>query len=365
MSEADKRAFEDALAEVKAFKGRLGPKATAGELAELTAKVNRLDQLREQLKTNDKIDLALKDLGPASDDGIGGDSLWSAILAKGFDLDAGVHRVSLGAVYGQKAIMADGTDANILQLPAVRGLGQDDRFAFSAFPSVGLGDAVSVQGLVQTVRTLATPADMDVAITGSTSKPESMLTAALTTVDAEMVAHTTELIPNAIFNLPSFGPWIQREMRFGLGRGIDDKLVTDLAAASGTNTYAQGAETLHEAYAHALAEVKSSGYRADLVMINPSDNLDLELLRDANDRYYADDAPFSVKQVRFVESNAVTAGLPIAVDSEAFGMVYVGATQWAVNPYEEFRTNRSRGRLEVPMLVFVDDPLAIQEITLA
>lgn len=66
-----------------------------------------------------------------------------------------------------------------------------------------------------------------------------------------------------------------------------------------------------------------------------------------------------------IESVTVTEGSPILVDTGAFGTLYLGATEWAVNPYEEFRTNRSRGRLEVPMLVFVERPEAIVEIMLA
>lgn len=50
---------------------------------------------------------------------------------------------------------------------------------------------------------------------------------------------------------------------------------------------------------------------------------------------------------------------------EAWGTLYFGSVEWAVNPFEEFRSNRSRGRLEVPMAVVVEQAAGIVEITLA
>lgn len=342
------------------------------ERKDLTRRVEAIEIMKGEIAKEKVLDEALGGPPAGERNGEGG-TLYQTARAKGWDPEnfdkGGIHKVSLGATYGQKAIMADGTDASILQI-GFTGRGQDDRFAYPAFPSVGLGSATSVQGLQQTARTLATPADMDVAIAGSDTKPTSVITAALSTVDAKMIAHVTELIPNAVFKLPHFGAWIQREMSFGLGRGIDQYLCDQLAAASGTTTHLQGTDTVYDAYRKAVGAARAAGYRPDIALLHPNDAIVLDLSKDANDRFYSNSAPHAAPSadplwgLRRIESNAVVEKAPILVDTQLFGNVYFGATEFATNPFEAFTTNQSRARLEVPMCVFIENAAAIVEITL-
>jgi hypothetical protein len=374
-----RRHYEAALEEAKAIARRQD--LNDAERTDLHKKVERIEKLKAELKQAEAVDAAMKELpqvpsegpGPASrfwgDDSMSGTNLQQAYLSKGWDIESR-PKVNLGPVLGQKALMADGSDANIQHIAGISSIGADARFAYPSFPSVSLGNATSLTALVQTVRTLATPTDMDVSLTGSTTKPESVVTAAPVTVDAIMIAHVTELIPNALFKLPSFSEFIQREMSFGLGRGIDSYLLAQLAAASGTVAHSQGTDTLFATYRNAIRVARAEGYSPNLAVMHPNDAADLDLLVDNDEHFYGSGPQGSpgfpsLWGMKVVESVSATEGYPILVDTQLFGKVYFGALEWAVNPFEEFRTNRSRGRLEVPMAVVVQQAEGIVEITLA
>ena len=298
--------------------------------------------------------------------------LVDTIRAKGgFDVTE-ARKIVLGSV-GQKALMSTPADAEVGFI-GLAAYGRDDRFAYTAFPSSSLGSALSVDTLTQSARTLAAPGDMDVAIAGTGAKPESVVSLARSNIDAVMIATVTEPIPNAHWGLPSVAEFIRDELGYAVGRGIDSFLIAQLTGASGTNTYTQTVDTTIDTYRKALAAARADGFAPDVLLVHPNDAVALDTTKDAADRYYGSgpgQTGFgSVWGVKVVESNAVTQGSPILVDTAQFGKLLFGALSWGTNPYSTptvdlWGTNNAVGRLETPMLVAVQRPEAIVEITLA
>ena len=110
-------------------------------------------------------------------------------------------------------------------------------------------------------------------------------------------------------------------------------------------------------------------YAPSLADLHPNDAADLDLSTDGVDQFYGagpKTAGFSTLWgLKVVESISATEGSPILVDTAAYGQLFFSSLKWAVNPYEEFRTNRSRGLLEVPMCLAIEQAAAITEVTLS
>lgn len=368
------RFYKDALESAKALasKGNL----TNAERVELKARMSKVESLKAAFEQEQKLrKQANADLGSGDQYGsTSGNDFAAALKRSGFDRET-KPRVTLPSI-GAKALMSDGTDGNINgTVLGLAAYGRGDQFAFQSFPTFGLGNATSVQALRQTARTLATPSDMDVPITGSSAKPESVVTLALQTVDAVMIAHVTEALPNALFGLGTVNQFVRDELAYGLGRGIDSFLITTITGASGTQTLSQGVFTLLDTYREAQRLLAVEGYKGDLLLVNPTDSAAIDTIKSADDRYLAHAGPVSTQgfttiwDAKVVETTAVTAGSPVLIDSQRYGKLLLGGTKFDVNSYSTpdvdlFATNQCKARLETPALVAVQLPKAVVEITL-
>jgi hypothetical protein len=257
-----------------------------------------------------------------------------------------------------KAIISNTDDAAPRRESGIERSGADERYLFGVLPTTPLGDATTVEYLKQTARTLAATDAMVVADAGE--KPVSVVTAALQSEPPVVIAHLSEYIANRIFGLSEFRTFLDAEMALGFRRGLDDYvseiLLADLTAGTPSGS------TEFEVIRRGVADVRAAGFQPNVIAMSPDTAVDVELLADANERFYfAGPSGTGIGRLfgcRVVEANAVPAGDVVILDTSNAARLYLGNVKVDVDSLTEFSTNQSRTRVEAQALAVVRQPSA-------
>ena len=140
-------------------------------------------------------------------------------------------------------------------------LGADVRYAWTAFPRVGVGsDITSVQVVQQTARALADPADTVRAIADTSTKPETGSTVNIVPVSMKQVAGVQSGIPNIYLQQPVINSVVETDLRLSINEGLDSLVLAGLATAGHQDP--TGLQFLG-AVRKALTTLRASGYNAN------------------------------------------------------------------------------------------------------
>lgn len=226
--------------------------------------------------------------------------------------------------------------------------GFDRRYAWPAFPSVGVDSGVtSVQVLSQTARTLPTAASVVRLIDATSNKPEVGGTVAINTVPLSQVAAVQSGIPNIYLEQEMMGAIIGTDLRLAVNEGLD-KIVIDTFAASG---FSGTANPMLVNIRNAIETIQANGYQPDTVILTPAVSAALDVLvtgisGGTNDYVFGAGrfAPGELFGLRVRVSKTVAA--PVVVDASAYGRLYVSPISLATFEENAGKTNTSLVRLE-------------------
>lgn len=253
--------------------------------------------------------------------------------------------------FEDRAVTWTGSVDAINQRQAVAGpLGADQRYAWPAFPRIGVDPGeTSVGVLTQTARTLAAPADVIREIDETTAKPETGSTLTIVQTPLQQVATIQTGIPNVYLEQPAFNSAIENDLQLALNDGLD-KLVLDAAAASGFQ--APGTDPLLVSIRKAITVLTAAGYNPDTLLLDPAAAEELDVLVSGvsggiNDYVFAP-ANFAPGTIfGLTKRVSKTAPAPIVVDSQAFGKLYTSPVSLARFEADAGSTNKSNVRMEL------------------
>jgi HK97 family phage prohead protease len=235
-------------------------------------------------------------------------------------------------------------------------LGADQRWAWTAFPRVGVDAGVtSVDVLRQTARSLATPANTVRAIDAVTAKPETGSTITVVAAALKQVASVQTGIPNVYLESSAVNSIIEADLRLSVNGGLD-KLVLDVLATAGFQ--APGTDNLIDSIRKAITTIQNAGYSPDTLILRPSDAEALDLLKataTAGESVYifppGQTAPSVWNLQRHVSKSAAA---PVVCDASAVGRLYVAPVSLARFEENAGSTNSSTVRMETNALCNVE-----------
>jgi phage head maturation protease len=227
-------------------------------------------------------------------------------------------------------------------------LGADERYAWPAFPRVGVDAGVtSVDVMSQTSRTLAAAADVIRNIDAVTAKPETSSVLTVTPTALKQVASVQTGIPNVYLEQAAFNTVVENDLRLAVNGGLD-KLVLDALAAAGFQ--APGTDPLLVAIRKSITVLEAAGYAPTIVILRPQDAEALDTLRaNATDEIYVFEpgaaAPGTIYGLeRRVAKDAPS---PIVVDTNAFGKLHSSPVSLQRFEADAGTTNKSNVRMEL------------------
>ena len=243
--------------------------------------------------------------------------------------------------------------ADLLAAPVRREgvpLGFDVRYAWPAFPRVGVGsDVTSVQVVQQTARSLATPANTVRPIDATTTKPETGSTINIESVSLHQVATIQSGVENIYLQQPSVNTIIENDLRLAINEGLDSLV---LAAVAGAGFQAPGTDQLIVSVRKAITTLRTAGYNPDTLILTPAADEALDTLVSGIAGGTADfvfaTGQFSPGTI-FGLSRRVskTVPAPVVVDSSALGRLYASPVSLARFEANNGTTNTSNIRLEL------------------
>jgi hypothetical protein len=356
----------------KAIKARLeelhtkmshGDESVVDEANRLTDEGRQLTRRYQEVIDNESLAQSIDQLGTQVQ--VRGGSL--AAKARTKNLLAG-EKVSFPA----KAIISVVGDASPARESGIARMPLDRRFIYPNLETVDLPEgATRVEYLRQSARTFASVSEMQMALTGSGTKPETTTSVELTDDEPLMIAHTSELLPNAIVKLSAFTDLIDDTMRLGYQRALEDYVVDTLVLEAGT-VDDTGAD-LFQKVRKAVTNLQGLGFAPDAVFVSAADAETLDLSRSGGST--SSDGPFILSPaprdlassplwgLKVVASPSITD--PLVADTSALGRLYVGPVELAVDPFEGFKSNQSRFRFEGPALTVVQQADAIHRVAAA
>jgi hypothetical protein len=227
-------------------------------------------------------------------------------------------------------------------------LGADRRYAWPAFDQVAVDPGVtSVQVFAQSVRTLASAANVVRAIDAVSDKPETGGTASVTTVTMKQLATVESGVPNIFLERPQMESIIGVDLRLAYNEGLD-KLVLDATAGA---AFQGTADPLLVGIRKSMTVLEAAGYSPDTVILRPADAEGLDLLvtglTGGTADYVFGAGRFAPGQLFGLNVRvSKTAAAPIVLDASAFGKLYVGPVSLARFEENAGKTNTSLIRLE-------------------
>ena len=201
--------------------------------------------------------------------------------------------------------------------------------------------------MAQSVRSLASAADVVREIDEVTPKPESGGTASVTVVSMKQLANVQSDIPNIYLEQPMMESIIGTDLRLAYNEGLD-KLVLDATAGA---AFQGTADPLLVGIRKSMTVLEAAGYNPDTVILRPADAEGLDLLvtglTGGTSDFVFGAGKFSPGQLFGLNVRvSKTAAAPIVVDSRAFGKLYIGPVSLARFEENDGSTNSSLLRLE-------------------
>lgn len=226
-------------------------------------------------------------------------------------------------------------------------LGADQRYAFPAFQTIGVGsDVTSVQVLRQDSRTLAAGTAVVRAIDAVSAKPEVTTAGTLTTYTMSQVAAVETSIPNIYLQQETFNSLVETDLRLSINEGYDSLVNTGIATA-GTLTAGTAGDVLTKVR-KGITQLASSGYGGDTLIIDPTGAEAIDLFRSSGSELFYVFGPGKFAPGQLFGLNvrvSKTAGTAV-VDSQAFGKLYSSPLTLARFEQDAGSTNKSTVRLE-------------------
>ena len=229
-------------------------------------------------------------------------------------------------------------------------LGFDVRYAWPAFPRVGVGaDVTSVQVVQQTARALATAANVVRAIDAATAKPETGSTINIASVSLHQVANIETNVPNVYLQSPSVNTIIENDLRLAINEGLDSLVLTGLA---GAGFQAPGTDQLIVSVRKAITTLRAAGYNPDTLILTPAadealDTLVSGIAGGTADFVFAAGSFFPGTIFGLSRRVSKTVPAPIVADASAVGRLYASPVSLARFEANNGTTNTSNIRLEL------------------
>ena len=229
-------------------------------------------------------------------------------------------------------------------------LGADERYAYPAFPQVGVDSGVtSVNVVRQTTRTLAASGDVVRDIAETTEKPETSSEIEIVPTALHQIASKQSGIPNVYLETNAVATIIENDLRLAVNEGLD-KLVLD-ALATADNEDPTGTTTL-AAIRAAMTTIQGAGYNPDTLVLDPATSQALDtLVADTGTEFYVF-GPGQEAGSIFGLRKRVSKGAPAPVvcDSSATGRLFTSPVRLARFEENDGATNTSLIRLELHAL---------------
>ena len=248
-----------------------------------------------------------------------------------------------------RALTWTGSVDNVSMLRREAGpFGADERYAWPAFPRVGVDAGVtSVDVLTQTARTLPTATNTVRAIDAITNKPEAGSTITVVATSMKQVAAVQSGIPNVYLEQAAIGSIVGTDLRLAVNEGLD-KLVLDATAASGVQV--PGTDALLISIRKSMTTIFASGYNPDTLILTPAASEQLDVLQTAGSEkmYVFGAGRFAPGQLYGLNVRvSKTVAAPIVVDASAFGKLYASPVSLATFEENAGKTNSSLVRMEL------------------
>jgi Phage capsid family len=305
-----------------------------------------------------------------------GDVLLAAGLAQGPDgtttgrLDVKAsRRVEIPAfpIFGVKAPTIPAvSDLSPKPPDSIEPLGRDERFMYSAMPSVDLGTDLSIRDFRETVRTPAGTIEREpTAVTGKATLAVTV-TAVNTPVKQEAII--LDAIPNAVLeSVASFREFANAELRFQIAKALDLHVYTAVNTGA---TFGTTGATLVDKLRNAITAVQADGFTPDLAVLNPTDAAALDLTADAGGYVFplrTTGTSSPLWGLRIVVRVGTGTEPPLVVDTSRIGALYMGAMRIDLDPFagvsgSNFENNTSDLRCEVNVLMHVRSAKAARRV---
>lgn len=239
-------------------------------------------------------------------------------------------------------------------VPGVAPLQVSKRYAYPIFgtQNIGVGDS-SVTYLQQYDRQLAESSEGVMDFASTAQKPTTYSNVRLVTEPAKMIATLSDYIPNAYWARDDLRNVVDEDLRLALNTMLDDYVVS--AIQDNPDTDATPGADLIEAIVYAQQELADNGFAPSVTLLSSSDATAIKLARSSATDEFFSKMP-DLGQLRVCDR--LIDGMPIVIDPQAFGTLYLGATAFDVDSVTEFDTNQSRARAEFPALLVVRRPEA-------
>lgn len=361
---------------VEAYQDGETGRATVAQIDALSDQVDRLildykDALKAE-KTRDernRLTTMFRGGGGSAPTGDGGrqrrhtGSFSGAILEAGWSLDNPSVTVNLFDVYNLQAVSGvdlsgGGTtsaDYRRRPLPDIAALGQDRRFLWPLLPTQDIQDDTSIDDFRQT-GTRTVTGSVERAIDATTDKATLAVAIEHVNTAVKQVAVTVDEVPLAVLrSVRGLETFLNTEMRDQLDAAIDAHVVTEIAAATPPNGNT-GADLFAQVRT-AIGAMRGLGSSPDLVVLNNTDAVALDLLQDNEARYFGPGplgAGFpALWNLGVVEH--VGSAVPMLIDRQRLGVLYLGTMRFEADPYSNFKKNLVTLRVEANVLMHVRD----------
>jgi hypothetical protein len=353
-----------------------GRPMTADERRQVEQLLGQIGQLKDTAALTARIDeMNFSLMAPSAIKGLG-DVLLAAGLAQGPDgmtsgkLDVKASRtvtIPCFPTFGRKAptIPAVG-DLSPKPPDSVEPLGRDERFMYSAMPTVDLGTDLSIRDFRETVRTPSgTVERVPTAVTG-----KATLAVTVTAVNTAVVqeAIILDAIPNAVLeSVPSFREFANAELRFQIAKALDLHVYT---AVNTNATFGMTGTTMVDKLRNAITAVQADGFTPNLAVLNPTDAAALDLTADAGGYVFplrTTGTSSPLWGLNIVVRVGAGTEPPLVVDTTRIGALYMGAMRIDLDPFagvsgSNFENNTSDLRCEVNVLMHVRSAKAARRV---
>jgi hypothetical protein len=241
-------------------------------------------------------------------------------------------------------------------------LGQDRRYVYANMPAVDAGDATSVDDFRV----------VDVTVTGNRERaiaattPKAVASPEIVHVNTPLRQHAVILdaVPNALLgSMQGLRDVLDGQGRHLVSQSLDAHVYGQLIAAAPAG---DTGDNLIEQTRHGVAALRSAGHLPDLLIVSPTDAVDLDLSEDSGGYVFSvrsagDASP--LWNLRVVETPAAVGADPLLVASGSIGRLYVGALQVDADPFsgaggENFSRNLTDLRFELSALMHIRDSSA-------
>jgi HK97 family phage major capsid protein len=286
-----------------------------------------------------------------------------------------LQAVDGGITGSNSSVIASFLDPNLYADP------QQPRRVAALFPQKMVEGSNHVEAYIQTART-----NNAAVVAAGSVKPTSTYTYDRNIVPLFTFAHMTEGIDKTLLDDGQFlADLLAGELREGVLQAVESAIITGngsgtidgliQSASDASNAHSMGADTRVIAIRKAMNRLLVDGFRADAVIMNPNDALDL--FTETNDiGDFQLGGPINAQAetvwgVPVVQSTHTTENTVIVLQASQAGVLYVrqGSTvEWRDTGLDEsdadlFETNQLRGRGEARATWVCYKPNAVQTLT--